>query len=531
MNYIKHKIQKQGMYKIGLDRIQEAVVSSHFMHDMNRNIDFDLYNDEYFCNKTIRVDERVIFDKLIPYILHSSNIFYKNRAIAAKARAIFNYKKYGLNFPTEVGLSHFITEVMFDRQYLKGPRDNCSREVLCAQVEENINNNCPIKMVIPALPFKLSSPLKTRGQLPDLGEVNFILGLFEIIKTIEYIYREKEPRLNKVLAEFTILCDGHRFNEFLNEQDQIIQKYQISLNQWIKILRLDDYIKIIDYQNLLQNALPENLREKKALIRQSVIREYSKIFWPIFDPCNMAKTIDLAINFEPDPEQSNPEGRFIPLFKSLVYIFNYIVLRQYVENSGEDYKQIYRELTRHILEPYTELSNIEVHEISKALDNDIKAIRDKNKLKEYLRRVMLKQVWGATIQYMAEIKSDRDLEREPIMACLPGHIRWTIHAKSGQLAVLTATALGDPVQAWNGIGVFKQTKKGKIKLYTLPVLALEGNGAIPVIVNYDKSNINLLAELISDEQPLFYIFPDIQFKDINEFLIKVKYKLIRKRKL
>src|SRR5205814_10721779 len=119
--------------------------------------------------------------------------------------------------------------------------------------------------------------------------------------------------------------------------------------------------------------------------------------------------------------------------------------------------------------------------------------------KEHLRQAMLNEVWSATISYIAEIKSDRELTSEPISMCLPDHLRWTIHAKPGQLGLLTPAAFGRPVQAWAGAAGVKRAGQGGIRLCTLPVLALEGAGAIPV----RSGDGNDALEPV--RQPLFYL--------------------------
>ena len=135
---------------------------------------------------------------------------------------------------------------------------------------------------------------------------------------------------------------------------------------------------------------------------------------------------------------------------------------------------------------------------------------------------MLREVWDATILYMAEIKSDRDLSEEPILTCLPDHFRWTIHAKRGQIAIAVPTASGLTVQAWAGTAVFKHTRGG-IKLCTLPVLALEGAGATPIKID-DRSNL-----LGLEDQPFFYIYPDVEFDGIPDFLAKLEPAIVRRR--
>ena len=510
------------IYKAGLDRIQEAVISSHFMHILAKNAKLDLYDENQFSAKLLEIDAKALYDNLIPSILSACNTFCRGRAAAAKIRARANYRKYGLNNPGEVGFPQFITEVMFDRQYLRGPRETCSRELLSSKVNERIEAGAPIEMLIPALPYKFSSPLKTRGRLPDLGEVNFILGLYEIAATIELIYREARPDLPIPLAEFTVVSDGSRFNKLLDEPESVLEAYRMNLCLWIKRLELEKYITVLDYSTLLRNKLPVPIWEGKSAIRRRARAEYAKAMWPIFKPYEMAMTIKAAAEVEPDPECSNPEGRFVSLLTSLIYTINYKILKKFEKLPARDYRALYRELMGHIFEPYAVLSESELQSISQEMKART-AFWPTNRMKEFLRQSMLEEAWAVAIEYIAEIKSDRELEEDPMLTCLPGHFRWTIHAKSGQLAISTPTALGIPVQAWAGSAVFKLTKKNKIKLCTLPVLALEGAGAIPVKVK------TIDDESALEDQPLFYIYSDIEFDGLDDFVFKVKTTLERKR--
>jgi hypothetical protein len=518
----KDQLPQSLVYKAGLDRIQEAVISSHFMHKLAKNTALKLYDEEQFATRSLEIDVEVVYESLVPTLLSASNAFCVDRAVIAKARARENYRKYGLDDPRDVGIAQFITEVMLDRQYLRGPRDSCARELLCSKVEDRIESDSPIEMVIPALPFKLSSPLKTRGRLPDLAEVNFILGLYEVARTIELIYRETRPNLRGRVAGFTVVSDGTRFNKLVNEPDRVVERYRTYLDLWIERLGFQRYITLLDYRSLLRDRLPRATWEAKSAIRKVALSKYANALLPIFDPCDMPATIMAAARVEPDPEYSNPEGRFVSLLKSLVYTIDYKALKKFDRLRGGQYLALYRDLTAHIFNPYAILSDTELPSSQDEADASADSAPTE-RVKEYLRRLMLNEAWSTAIDYMAEIKSDRDLEEDPILTCLPDHFRWTIHAKSGQLALLTPTALGIPVQPWAGAAVFKLAKHDKIKLCALPVLALEGVGAVPVRVSGKEDALALA------NQPLFYIYPDIEFVDLNDFLSRVRRSLVRKR--
>lgn len=491
--------QRNYVYQVGLDRIHEQVISSHFMHQLCKDSRLDLYDEETFAGRALTIETGAVYEWLLPSLSNAATTFSRERAAAAKQRARENYRIYGAKSAAALGYEEYLTEVMFDPHYRRGRRETCARPIIRDGIREQMRNGLPIDMVIPALPFKFSSPLKTRGQLPDLADVSFILGLYEIVRTVELLYREARPDLPGVLARFTVVSDGSRFNRLVGEPDETVSRYQIHLRRWVNRLGLQDHVEILDYRELLRDQLPSSTWATKSHLREKFRVEYTDALWPLFDPADMFATLAAAVRADPDPEASNDEGRFVSLLKSLVYTIRYQSLDRLEGLPARALQELYRELSAHLFEPYEDST------------------------KEQLRRSMLTEAWRAAIEYMAEIKSDRELPYDPILDCLPRFIRWTIHPKSAQLAISTTTALGLSVQSWAGAGVFKLTKNGRIKLSSLPVLALEGVGAIPVCVREPDSELELAG------QPLFYVYPDIRFTDMDDLLAQIANQLVRKR--
>lgn len=520
MKFPRAPYPEQMSYQVGLDKIQEAVISSHFMHELAGDPRLELYDEDQFVTKALHIDAEAVHDRLIPALREACDVFSGHRAAAARSRARDNYQDYGLADPREVGTAQVITEVMFDRQYRAEPLRSCSRELLCGTVAERVEAGSPIEMVVPALPFKFSSPLKTRGPLPDLAELNFILGLNEIVSTVEQIYRAARPDLQGPLARFTVVSDGSRYNKLVNEPDSVVERYRNRLGVWVERLRLDEHITILDYRSLLRDSMLASDRRRKSAIAAGARTEYGRVLWSIFDPNDMVSAMTMAARVEPDPEYANAEGRFVSLLKSLIYTITYDSLTLFDPLPADARHALYRDLTAHIFEPYVaippdELAGVRI---------DARAgLAPTDRVKERLRQMMLRESWGCAIDYMAEIKSDRELAEDPILTCLPGHLRWTIHAKAGQLALSTPIAAGIRVQAWAGAAVFRLTKRKDVKLCTLPVLALEGAGAIPVRVRGADDALALAG------QPLFYIYPDVPFADMDDFLTVVRRSLVRRR--
>jgi hypothetical protein len=509
-------------YHVGLDKVEEAVISSHFMDALCRNRRLALYNDEEFSAKSVSMPASAVNNRLLPTLRNAADAFAHDRAQAAKRRAAENVGRYEVDAPAKLGAAEFITEVMFDRQFRRGSRETCSRQEVHSKVALRIAAGAKIEMVVPALPYKISCPLKTRGRLPDLAEANFLLGLYEIVAAVETLYREARPDLPAPIAHFTVVSDGGRFSQVVNESDDVAQAYQHELTKWIERLRLEEYIEVIDYHVLLRERLPNAARDMKTVLRERASCQYRDLMWQVFDPYDISATLSRARLIDPDPETSNAAGRFVSLFKSLIFTVNYLTLDPFKALSNERFRTLYHELTRHIFEPFVRLSDPELRSLTEQLRGHC-GFPDTAPAKEYLRQEMLREAWAATIGYIAEIKSDRDLAIEPITACLPDHLRWTIHAKPGQLGLGTPAALGKPVQAWAGAAVFKRVGQRGIRLCTLPVLALEGVGAKPVLAD------DFLDSPGAADQPLFYIYPDIDWSGIEDFLSMIATRVTRKR--
>lgn len=519
------RLEQPILYQPGLNQKNEAVISAHFMDKINQNLGLRLYTDSEFSGCALTVTSEWLFNGLIPSLLQASEHFVLERVAAVKIRARKNFKEYGLNTANQVGVSEIIAETMFDRQFLKGPKSNYSRLILAQNIKELVRKQQPIKMVIPALPYKSTSPLKTRGVMPDLSEVNFLLCLAEVAKTIALIYSEETTIPQEALAKFTVISDGSRFNSFLNEPIEMIHAYQEKLHWWIDKLNVSNYVEVLDYHDVMKRLLPKEQYFRKQEIREKVLHLYTELMMPIFNPYAIQQMFSKAIELDPDPETNNVEGRFIPLFKSLIYTVRYKSLLNYAQVYGKNYFDLYTEIIRHIFQPYVVLKPNDIEHIKAYMETPQRQLNNPTHHLEYLRQLMLQEAWQAAINYIAEIRGDRDLSHDPIVTCFPEFIRWTIHAKLGQLAILTTTGIGDPVQPWQGAAVFKLTSNNKIKLYTLPALLLEGTGAIPVLLAPEQK------QSAGVNQPLFYINLDITFKDSDDLLHQITRSLTRKRKL
>lgn len=491
-------------YQIGLSRLKEAVISSHFMEALACDPTIGLYDREALIDRSLTIEESTVDRLLIPTLVDAARRFGEERGRLAADRARKNFQQYDLASADDVGEAEVIAEVMFDRQLSRKATATCSRAAIRDRIETQLQRNRTIEMALPALPFKIRSPLKARGDLPDLAEVGFILALFEIAFAVETASRRAAPHARKLVSRFVVVSDGARFATLANVPMDTIARYHQALEAWISRLGLTQYVVIEDYRELLERRLPAAMLSEKRRVADAARQLYAEVLGPVFDPCAMEHTFAASRAIEPDPEQANAEGRFGSLLRSLVYTIDYRTL-QALGLSPSANGDLYRELTSALFEAFDDSAFLLGNPISK----------------ERLRRAMLAEVWQAAIDYMAEIKSDRDLDVDPVLACLPGAIRWTIHAKAGQFAIATPCVGGTIVQPWAGAAVFRPTGKGGIRLCSFPVLGLEGAQAIPVFVSSPCGE--------SAPQPLLYIDRRLEADSIDAFLGDLGRGLTRRR--
>ncbi|MDQ1920921.1 L-tyrosine/L-tryptophan isonitrile synthase family protein [Massilia pseudoviolaceinigra] len=508
-------------YHVGLSKKREMVISSHFMHKISQNPSLHLYKNRYFQSKRLVINREFVIEELIPILKSACADFCEKRATAAKRRALSRYKSFGYDTEQMIGASEIITEALLDKEFSRNGEKYNSRHELNEKVRRMIDEKGAIEMTMPALPFKIPSPLKSRGDAPDLGEINFLLSVYEIARTLEIICQKEACSETGIQVRFAIVSDGSRFDDIVNESGNTLRMYQDKLAGWITLLGVEAYIQLIDYRLLLRDKLPKKIFDSKLELFRQAHASYTKALWPVFDPDDMVASFEAARQVELDPEYGNAEGRFFSLFKSLVYTVKYKALQELSFCSDDQRSVIYRELTAHLFQPYD--SDAAAAAMPMWTDAVNEAGIDLSlEVKERLRKAMLAEAWGAAINYISEIKSDRDLAEDPILTCLPEYLRWTIHAKQGQLAIATPPILGMSVQPWAGSAVFRLTSKGGIRLCTLPSLILEGASAIPVVVEENGGSG-------AYSQPLFYLDKDLGIADVADLLPLLRDSYTRQR--
>jgi pyoverdine/dityrosine biosynthesis protein Dit1 len=126
----------------------------------------------------------------------------------------------------------------------------------------------PIHLVLPAFPAKSANPLKTLGELPDLGEWLSLRFLDDLCRRIATCYRPG--------VRLTICSDGRVFSDLVGVPDEGVTRYRNEMRALIErggfehldLIDLDDLFALRDYATLREELLVrfgdpiESLREQ-----------------------------------------------------------------------------------------------------------------------------------------------------------------------------------------------------------------------------------------------------------------------------
>lgn len=524
-----------GAYEAGLGRNREAVVSSHFMHAMNLDGSKKAYGAEDFAAQAIHMTPQDVMIRLIPELKKASRKVVEQRSEAAADRARQNYAQYGLASAKEVGTAEIITEAITDRNFRKTNISDEDRRDFRDRIARRIEKGEPIEIVAPMLPNKVACPLKTRGTLPGLAEAGLIARLGEIAGIVDALYPTGKLKPGRRGANFIIVADGRRFKNSWNTPEEVIVEYQKGLQWWIDKLGLTETVSLMDYEHIMTRMLSPEAQKERGDSHKDAMKTLSSALDPLLDVNHLKTSLEAVVAADPFTEDANPEGRFVPLFKSTLYNIRYPALDLYTKKFGEDYVGLYRELTRNIETTFASLDEAGSDRVANYLQHGRKGQAGApplHEIKEYLRRSMIAEAWESAKDYLAIVIADRELETDPVTQSMPDVIRFSIHSKPGQIGLKTTSENGDPVQAWHGEGHLRFSGKGKkLKLGNQAVLELETEGNRPVLVREPEGRPDdpdcLMSRFARCDQPLFYMHPDLGAYDPVALAEEMSNKFVR----
>ena len=515
------------LYRPGLQDRNEAVISAHFMHKQNLRDEWKLYSGEEYKSRALAIGADDLSEIIDSFPAQIDQVV-ENRLTRAIASVQRNWRDYEMKAPNKFGAAELITEIVLDRGFRKGPIENINKTYLYDQIKKSVSAGQPVNLVVPLLPNKVDTPLKTNGSDPDFAEINLLCRLGEIAGAVTAAYERYAPgKVPEQSATFTILADGHRFQSALNVGEDKVNRYQASIKWWISRLGMEDVIHFRDYEAAVKDSLEPSLYARRMRLIEDARFIYRHAMSPVFDKADIQGSLERAISADPYPDEENPEARFVPLFKSILYTYESDRFKELCERQGYDYEGLYREITRHAFEPFAELNDEQSIEIVNSLGKESAPLTDE--MKEFFRRELLKTSWDATIEYLAVVKGDRDLLNDPVSFIYPDHIRYTIHSKKGQIGLNTTGARGgELVQAWHGVAYLRPRKNGDIQIDNASRLMSEGENFMPVVVDaQDKGFPDVLSHMGQTGQALFYVHNQLPVNNVGDLKNLIQARMTR----
>ena len=156
-----------------------------------------------------------------------------------------------------------------------------------------------------------------------MGEASFLLQLYEFCKVSEFIIRRFIESKWEGKVTFRVISDAIRFMDIVNISQVAIDDYRNSLGEWIKLLKIEDYIEIKDYTEMIEKKLTQERRRLKTLISSQVEKEYKAKIGASIKSHELHNKLQETLTKEPDPEKSERLGRFVSLYLSLLFTMNY----------------------------------------------------------------------------------------------------------------------------------------------------------------------------------------------------------------
>lgn len=311
-------------------------------------------------------------------------------------------------------ISNKIVNVLLNRRYRRGTIESNSPNLLLSKCKYFVENDKPLEMNISLFPCKIPNKFKTFGPLPDLADVLSLLRLYEICVAVRNVYKNG--------IKFCIFMDGYRFKDICRFSDENIKIYQKYLKKFMKWIKLDEDIELLDYINFLDKKLPNKLKEDKNKIKE----EYKQ---KLIEKVSMIDDIE-KVNEKLKNIRSlgSQYIKFADLFESLLYSIDFDGL---LNNNIAD----------------------------KVLNDPINTnIKDNNVLLK--RKLIIQKTWCLTLDYISEIASGRITK--PIEYIFPNAIRCDMHNITDRYTFYSVNR-STTLTSFHGTGYINLKMKASVK--------------------------------------------------------------------
>ena len=475
-----------GEYKQGLNKIQEDLFSENFFVRALGRLDHDYQQHDYKnrYSSLLTCDQ---LERFVQITKDASKVHTSKTIKRIRARILPKLEQGG------DPLNTVLREVVGDRQFMKGPKHYLNWKNISDKARDCFHNNSAINCIIVGLPFKMPTLLKCSSQLPDFAEASFLLQLNEFCEVLRALLICHVCNDWTGFVSFRVICDGRRFNKIVGRDEMAIVSYMNGIEFWILRYGLNNIITIDDYLSVTNKLLPRTIKNRKKELRLQALQIYNKRLGRKVTWIGLDEHLQMAVQNDPDPEESNEKGRFCSLFLSLLFTIRFRCIEHEAILQNCSYDSLYEHciclITKRFNAPRSTFTS------HQSIDPSIQ-----------LLDALLTEAWCATIEYIAEIRSDRDLDQDLVQSCFPTALRWSIHSKSGQIGLNCTRMNGIAIWPWHGVAVFKPSQRG-LKNYNLPESMIDTKQYLP-----------LTAVINGEQQLLAYIYCEEHEKSISSLM-------------
>lgn len=290
-------------------------------------------------------------------------------------------------------LAEKIYSIFTNQRIRNGPIKNfeITKSYFLNAFQEFIDNDEPIKVVIPSFPFKLPNPLRNNSKQAGFSEIAAITQLDGICKAINYIY---EPG-----AQFLIASDGILYAELFGVSKETAINYREGIKNIIK--NLEANISVLDIIDDLVCNLKDEWNETYAKHSSELRKNWE----------SLRKKPEVA-------ELARNSKRNLDLTKLI----------------GEDFVPKHGNSSREEFDYFYEV------------------VYGKNQHNDPKRDIIDEAIEDFTVGYLALNYTLRELQ--VLEKFFPKYLRGTVHPKQGQLGLHLVNKKTQPVP-WAGMGVIK----------------------------------------------------------------------------
>ncbi|WP_445495353.1 L-tyrosine/L-tryptophan isonitrile synthase family protein [Photorhabdus sp. SF281] len=231
-----------------MERMKAQISSRHLLIELTRELRYSLY---FFGDVNVR-SEYISADYFLDeFISLLQNIMNKSISQRQSATLIISRNLQNEYEVKNIGISEVVSESLFDNYFFKIKKHYTPRNYIRDQVKKCLNKEEKIELLLPILSRKPFSPIKNRGGLADLAEIQTIIRCAKL--------GHLTNNLSPTGCKFTILSDGLKYNRACGTPSHIVQEYQNSIIFWIKKLGVEDVINFQDYESWIEEYMPSNL--------------------------------------------------------------------------------------------------------------------------------------------------------------------------------------------------------------------------------------------------------------------------------